>query len=552
MYTMLRLLISKMAPFIIFLALIIIAIPRTIPLINRLIFFIYSIFVFWIFQNAINTERIHTTNNKKSDIVWKIILFFSVIFILMSRIILFMRFGEVPLGYDTGFYIKYFNDVPAWTTIGTHDIHKVPLYLFWIPFSYLGLSTITIFNISQVLAQLLIAGSLYTLVRSVYHTNKFPLAVVAVFIFAVSLTQFFAFWWVFSKQAFAIAFLLMTLALYFKRSPLAIITGGFGAAMHLPTFFAFGVAFFVFFLIQTSHALLLKRQLTREILITLTIGLLMIISAVFWSKNDILLYLNRLLPYRGIVSNFPSIEIEQAKGLFIDFETFRMASLLLLPFALLGIFFLRKHKNTGDATNKEHWLLLNLLFFILLALVTFPFVYQHRFLIHFEFFLILFAAYPLFLFTKYFLHNRLGQILLILLFLGFTGNALYVVWKQEPQLFPKERKEIESIKLIAESSSYAMATDPLYTPWVWAFSGIPTLAPGYLAWDRWDYGMWQTFWSGESDTRRIDLLSIYQAPIYLFIGQRQNQDMPFQKFIHNDSHFSQISPQIWKYTPNNL
>jgi len=101
---MLRLLISKMAPFIIFLALIIIAIPRTIPLINRLIFFIYSIFVFWIFQNAINTERIHTTNNKKSDIVWKIILFFSVIFILMSRIILFMRFGEVPLGYDTGFF----------------------------------------------------------------------------------------------------------------------------------------------------------------------------------------------------------------------------------------------------------------------------------------------------------------------------------------------------------------------------------------------------------------------------------------------------------------
>src|SRR3989338_443688 len=174
---------------------------------TRNAFILYAVFIFWIvWRHTLQPERVYDQVTEKK--FFSYLLLGSAIFFVATRILLFIRYGEAPLGYDTGFYLESvrgaFNDIDAQRTFRA---------LLWIPFRWLNIPEIFILHGLYVLFQFLILGSLYTLARTLKISSRLQYGAVAIFLLAVSLPQFFAFWWMFYQMELALAFLLMTITL---------------------------------------------------------------------------------------------------------------------------------------------------------------------------------------------------------------------------------------------------------------------------------------------------------------------------------------------------
>src|SRR3989338_2734094 len=536
-----------------------ITLPNTISPINRVIFLLYAIFIFW----AIRSAHIETTNEQAdlqshNTLVWKGLLIFSFLFLILSRIVMFVRFGEAPLGYDTGFYWQYFRLIIINRDIGT-AVGSHLTYSSWFPLGFFNLHALTVIHLLHVFHQLLTAGALYFLLRSLpLRKYSFPMSVIGVFIFALSINQFMAFWWMFYKQTLAIPFLLLAIGLFLRRNPFAIPVAGFAAAIHLSSAIPLGIAFVIFIIAQLIICLIKRRLPEREFTYLIVAGLLgVILFVALKGIDDIHYYLNLFLKYKGFATNARSWEVEQIRGLFIPFSTFRLNALFYLPFALIGILQFRRFIETRLT---ERTLLIPIIFGASLILVSFPFIHQSRSLIFFDILLIIIATTPLFRFIQHFARDRNGAILLGLLCLGFVTFTSRVVWNQPPQLYADEAAELKVLKRegadsdIRKIDDYIMVTSSLYTPWAYAFTGFgPTIVPGWLTWDKWDLDMWHEFWFSDDNARRLELLQLYgNHNIYIFIGNHQlkNINTPHLKdFIETDSHFTRFSPHIWKYTP---
>ena len=221
-----------------------------------------------------------------------------------------------------------------------------------------------------------------------------------------------------------------------------------------------------------------------------------------------------------------------------------------MPFVVAGILlfgFRKIPEMTGN--GRAHLVLLFLFLAVLIVLSTFPFVYQHRHLIYLDFTFILFGAYALLYFLTSFLNSRYGKIVAGLLLAGFIFFNINVVLHQQPQLSSEELSEIKALQHTSDMDSFVIASDSLYTPWVYAYSGHPAIGPGYLQ-DKWTYPMWEEFWSNGSDARRRDMLEIYKRPVYIFVGKWILSDTaPYVDFLESDSNSTKISPHIWRYDP---
>ena len=62
--------------------------------------------------------------------------------------------------------------------------------------------------------------------------------------------------------------------------------------------------------------------------------------------------------------------------------------------------------------------------------------------------------------------------------------------------------------------------------------------------------MWQTFWSGNDDKKRHQLLQVYRRPIYIFVGERiVHNGLRMVTFLNSDPAFTRVSEHIWRYDP---
>lgn len=543
-----------------YLILIILAIPPVISWIHRVIFFLYAIFVFWILYPELQrNEPLNTDAPAPTRRIWVALLAFSALFLIASRLYMFIRYGEAPLGYDTGFYWQYFHLIVPAGNIGT-AVGSHLAYSSWFPLGFFKFHALTVIQLLHAFHQLLTAGALYFLLRSLpLRKYSFPVSVIGVFLFALSINQFMAFWWMFYKQLLAIPFLLLAIGLFLRRSPAAIPVAGFAAAIHLSSAIPLGIAFVIFILVQLVICLIEKRLPEREFIYLIIAGLLAVaLFVALKGIDDIRYYLNLFLKYRGFATNARSWEVEQIRGLFIPFSTFRLNALFYLPFALVGILQSRRWIATRLTARTA---LIPIMFVASLVLVSFPFIHQNRSLIFFDLLLIIIAAPPLFHFVQHFARDRHGIVLLGLLSIGFVAFTSRVVWNQEPQLYADEAAELKVLERkgtdadIRKRNDYVMATSSLYTPWVYAFTGFePTIVPGWLTWDKWDLEMWNEFWFKGNNARRLKLLQMYgDNTIYIFMGRHQleHANTPrLNEFIETDPHFTRFSPHIWKYSPH--
>ncbi len=518
----------------------------------RVLFFMYALFIFWVvWEYALSKPKEQTSSFAQRKFFIGLLIG-ATLFIIISRLILFVRFGGAPLGYDTGFYLNSIGN-----TFEGLSGHRAIRSLIWVPLLWLGVPKMYILHGLYVLFQFLLAGSMYMFARTLTLSSRLAQAAVVMFLFAMSMPQFFAYWWMFYQMQLALALMIITLMLIYRRSPLAVLTAAFGIGIHPATFLPIVIGLVMFAIFDMGLAIFKWRPVRKETIFILALGMLGLLILRLFGSEFFLVYLRGpILQYGWFVTNYPP-ELSYLKGLYIPLALFKLANIYVLPFALIGlfIFIARKFRNIAATAQQQLYSRLSILAFIILAAFTLaavPFIYQNRFLMVLDLAMIMFASYALLYFFYALLAARKGRVMVILFLLGFFVYASYTVWGQQPQLYADERQEIEAIARIAEKDAYAMSTESLYTPWVSGLSGRSTIDPGYLSWNLWNYEMWKEFWYGGSDARRHELLSMYDKPLYIFVGKRVPETVRYKQFIKNDPYFEKISPHVWWYDPGRL
>lgn len=521
-------------------------------------FLLYALFLFWIVWRyalrADETSFIILPSHFHRFFVF--LFFFALAMLVMSRLLPFARYGATPLGYDTGFYLQSVEE--AIRSIGDASAgitgHRAFRAFLWIPLSWLGLSPVALLHGLYVLFQFCIAGALYTLARTLAVTNRFAYASILLFLFTVSVPQFYAFWWMFYQTELSLAFLLLTIAFLHRRSVLAFFTAGFGAAVHPATFFGFGIAALLFTAIALCVALARRRFPSREVFFLLAICVSAFLAFRYLGREFVLVYLRGpIQSYGWFLTEFPYYLRQQFTGLYITPQLFSFTMIYLLPFAVLGVllFLFRKIPRVREG-RMLRFSFLFIFLLVLSVLAYFPFLYQHRHLIYLDLVLILFAVYPFFLFLHALSSHWLHRMTVILLLFGFVSYNAYAVWAQEPQVYRAELEEIQSIAVLSDANAYAMTTESVYTPWVSYFSRRATIDPGYLPYNLWTHAMWREFWFEKSDARRHELLRMYDRPMYIFVGRRIADAMPYKQFMLRDTHFVRLGRYLWKYDPRQV
>lgn len=533
--------------FLPYLFLVIWVIPDNFSVLQKIGFIVYSIFLFVILSVLVRTDqethfKTFEENNSQGVFFWFLIS--SFVFLLITRLMPFIRFGEAPLGYDTGFYVWEF--ARSGFSMGTNRT----FYLILAPLYQLGMSPTAIIHFINILAQVLIAGSIYFLLRSMKIASRSKLAVIGVFLFSVSIIQFDAYWWMLPRQMFATGFLFITIALLSRYPFLAILTASAGIFIHVLPFAMFAVALVVYLIIQLVWSYWQKKVFDRKTIVSLAVAVGISLIILLFKRDEMISLVNYAISHNGLATSLPFWLVSAAKGAFINISTFYYFNLIILPFVFFG---LMRPLIWGKETLKQQPILIALLYIIFIGLFLlslFPVLRQNRFIILLDFFFIIFAVPPILLLVSEFLKSKIGKVLLIIFVIIFGIRIGVIVWAQQPQLYNNELREIKALATLTEPKAKIMTTNSLYTPWVKGYSERLVFGPGLeQELVDWDFQTWMNFWNGGSDEQRLQLLTEAPGPLYIFIGKNENKSMSYQQFIRNDSHFKQLSSQVWKFVP---
>jgi len=451
---------------------------------------------------------------------WLIII--PIIFILISRILPFF-FAEAPLGYDTGIYKKSIEnfaralpELPQFSSENAWDMRQPwGLCLSTNLFSLIGFSEIQVFYGYYIFLSLFLGGAVYAIVKRFFNQNA---AILAFFVFALSLTQFQTFFMVYYKNIASLFLMLIGFYLLKEKSWLVIPVAGFLGGLHRPTFYIFGLAMFAHFIFNKNK----KYHLVSGILILL-------VAASLYAHNPQAIY-QFLSPDLGeTIKTFGP----GGGGTFFDFEFYRKLIVFYLPFAVLGLIGLIKKKRFDYLF---FWFIFNFL------IVFLGLLFYNRFIIPLDIIVIILSGVTFSQILAKIWERREGKASLAVLMIGAV--YLFVVFFQyaQPLISDEELTEIKSLEHIAGEDEYVMATDSFYSPWVYGFSERKTIAPGLFEYDQWNREEWWGFWTTKDPDVWDLLLDRYKKPVYLFLGDKQHQ-IDFS----SNARFEKISKRIWKY-----
>lgn len=525
------------------------------PWFIQAIFFLYSAFIFWTLStvrkawsrapHAISSLDEPPAGNGR----WvAFVAISSLVLLLLTRLVPFLRFGEAPLGYDTGFYVGSLKALAAPTTLTISA-----LYLTLIPFFAAGLPPLFLFHFFHVLFQLFLAGSIYFLVSSLSIPFRNRLTVCAMALFSLSAVQFLGYWWAFTQQMLGMGFFLIALALLIRGSPWMMVFVPITLLVHTSTGAALFLSLIVLSIIYGIQLCFKRRYVHPRAAKMFAAGVLLASIAFIIKRSDIANVFSDVLGTYGILlSNAPPERLNEFRGLFVDTKAFRLLVLGFIPFSIFTVL----HPSTwirqpiNQSFFYRQFLLLYSVLLTLLLLTLLPVIYQSRFSIMLDLIVLVFAAPAFLLFVEYFSTDRAGKLLVgLLLTFPLVSIGLYVT-QQQSMISSQELRDIKKIPSLLGPGAGILATDSLYAPWLWGFFGPSTVSPGYLG-DSWDYATWAKFWIGTSDERRLRLLETRdhpQPPVYIYIGERQTRGLPFEKFVRTSPAFTQITPNLWKFT----
>ena len=533
--------------FVFYEVIVLLAIPSFISIPVRTAFVLYATFLYWIITNTNLPTFTLPPSEQSLTRFWRILLVSSIVFFIASRLYPFLRYGEAPLGYDTGFYIQYYRIIDALQSISPLSISTSHFtYAWWLPFIAFKIPALWTINILHITHQILTLGAVYFLTNSIPEFSKKPIPTFSIILFSLSTTQYMAFWWMFYKQSMAIPFFLFGIGLMLRRHWLAFYFIGIGAAIHFQTVIPLAAALIAHVFLQCIFRWRKREKIFKFTARSLGAGLLiLVIILILKGPHELLYYWEYIQRLQGLATNAPELEVLQAKGLFIPPTTYSLNSMYYLPFGILGFL----HCLQWFRNKRDEKVFPLVLLIVLTILSVFPFIYQNRSLIFLDVLLIVFASPVLFIFIQRFLgmHRHAAPMLIVFLLSAFMFSGRIIV-NHPPQVPPEELSALKQLPALMKPSSYVMTTSSTYAPWVWAFTDRETIAPGLLNWDRWNYTDWKQFWFSQDDKKRIVLLNMYNAPIYIFIGKNQPFPDPLKAFLVKET--QPLTQYVWKYEPH--
>ena len=521
-----------------YLVIIILATPQDAPWWYRTSFWAFAIFLFWL---AHYWDRGKKTPKKlpQSLLVGVLVL------LLATKISPFLHWGEAPFGYDTGIYLRAFEQYLA------SPQQTGPLSLIVNILSSIGFSVNAILYGFFVIFNVFLGLSLYTAAKSLFRHQIVALA--ALLIFTLSIAQHEAYVWMFYRMMISVVLFLITIALISRQSWLAIVTGGFAGALHPATFLVFGLAYGVYTIVMVGRWMWQEEgviepnqnDLIKRIIVT---GLGILILALLVNWHELYGYLPYITERKLQLANFEPFLSTELTGLYLNFTAFRLSTLFYTPLALLGFWIILKRVKVWLNTEHVNGLFFILSFFVVtFILIVAGVVFYQRYLIILDLLIIIFAGVALAQLIEYFKDSKLGCVMLMIFVAGFSGVILYYSWTREPWIPPDELQELKTAAAIIEPQAYGMSTDAYYTPWVYGYLTERAIAPGYFI-NYWSLQEWEEFWYIGTDEERVELLKRYgDDPIYIFVGSRQNENKPMREFLNKYS--QKISTHIWKYSP---
>jgi len=502
--------------FLIYLALIVLATPFQSDWWIKISFWFFSLFLFWLASSrSFNPLGIFYGREPGSPNRWWLLL--PIVILVITRLLPFLKWGEFPLGYDTGIYLKSFES--CFVKASNGGCLGSPFSFFSNLLLLVGWPSGALVSVFYVFLNIFAGFAVYLAAKAYFNQRA---AFFAFLLFAVSSSQFLAFRSLHWIMMVAIGLTFMAFYLLKKQSWLVIPVAGFMGAIHPLSFLPFGLALLARFITGP------KRRLT------FFFGLVILLVACSLAGQ---LFLS-LLPYYtkgfGLASNQPAYMAPELTGQFVNFDLYRNLILIYLPFAILGLVKLIAQKR------------FNILFFYFLfnfAIIYFHLIFHQRFIILLDLVAIVLAGDILADFTNRFFSWRWwGKAILGLLLIAGVFMAFYSAWQFQPLVYPDELAEIKSLARVTEPNALVMTVSSYYSPWVYGFGQRKTIAPGLFEYNKWDLKKWQTFWLSNNQELRHQFLDEYQKPLYIFIGDKMGR-MDFS----GDAAFQKIGPRIWQY-----
>lgn len=437
------------------------------------------------------------------------------IFYLFTRLFLVLQQGPAAFGYDTGIY----RHVIAGYYERLHDTTLVPFgFTAYSNFlKFLGESTDNILVSWYIFISVFLFFVFYLFVKTYTNTAT---ALLAVFLFSLSIVQYELYWWFYYRNFLAFGLFFVTLILLHYRSYLAILPLIALGTVHVLTLLPIGV---------TMMLLVFFEKETRKYYF-LT-GAAALSGVLLLNYKELLSYVPQIQQTHGQVSNLDPGQSEFS-GQFLDLSFFVKHTLLYGVFGLLGFFqYFKKYKTVS------------LLFLVSLLPLIFQILFYRRFYIFIDVCLIFFAA----VFISQLLKSQKHFVVQIAFFffaaVGIFLSTGYIIHKQ-PLLTHTDLQNIMSLDTIAPA--YVMSLSSASAPWLYGFTHHAIIAPGIFEENKWNRGQWEIFWTTVNQTERHELLNQYPTPLYIFVGPAEQG---FRGILASDEHFVEKSPFLWEYKP---
>jgi hypothetical protein len=503
------------------------------------LFFKYTLH-FEVFALVLAVLGIFIVSGKKETRLNKKLHYFlfglSIFLLVFFRVIPYVG-NNVPLGYDAGIY-KYSIDNFNEKGFGCDEWIKgtlSPGFLYLMKFFGIFFSSDFIVKWLFIFFNALLGVSIYFFTKEYFNEKA---GIIASLFYAVSAVQFKVFAFLYYKNIIALSLMLWSLYFLKKESPKGfIIFSALTGMMHLPTFFIFGLAYIAFTACNYKHW---KVNVLNGVLILA----LTLVSYTGFFREAVMPLI------KPVAESF--VEPGNAPGTFISFFTYQFSTLAYLPFAILGFFHLVKKKSGTEKINFRYaqkpkhapgfspwafdmlflWALINT------VIVYFKFFFFNRFIIHLDIALIILASFGFCVLIES--KKRLGMIVLALMLF----SAGFVTFNEARNAKPWiNQEQLELIKQLnkTEENAFVMALSSEYSPFVLAYSGRKTIAPGLFDEDKWNLEKWHRFWKTKDKNETIFLFSVYEKPIYLFAGSKNFENPCFEKYLEKGN------SKIYKY-----
>lgn len=411
--------------------------------------------------------------------------------VAVTRIIPYVG-NTVPLGYDAGIYKYVFEFHAAEWINAAHP----PLLKFLVaPFMLLGdwFVLVPLF----IIIDIALCYVVYLCVKEWFGKDA---GILAGIFFALSYTQFLAFWFLYYKNVVALLFMLLAWYVYKKvektslKYSLFIVFGILVGGIHRPTFLVFMASLGLYIVAKFFE----KKKTMYDVLSAVVIGVF-----------TIMMYLPVL--DSAILSFLPGIATASiGAGTFVAAEFFFIYSISYLPFALLGLLWCIKNKQ-----NSPFMWFIGITGLIVIAKL----IFYNRFIIHLDLAMLIIAGVG----ASYVLQHKLGKAALIMVVLISGYSIIHQAAADEPLISEEEWMFIKSIADRTEQDAIIVSTHRHYSPWLLGYSGREVLAPKLFG-DRIPEEAWIGLVSGDEE-EIFSYLDELERPVYVYIGEKQNLEI---------------------------